>query len=252
MPSRGACGRLAKKLDLRTIDVCNYTSNSFKAPDSANWTRELVEKSVSIGGLGMMGNDVHGDCTIAALGHAVMTWTANNGSIVKPSDADVLALYAAVDTSAGTGPNDGRVMDTVVKYVRSNGLFGESISFYGRTRFSVPYLKEAIYLGGGLYVGVDLPLSVNNQFANGDDWVVTTGYKSRKGSLGSHAIWICGYDEQRAHIVTWGQVCFVSWPWLLKYIDETFVIISDAWTPNGIAPSHLDTDAINDDLAVIT
>lgn len=250
MPSRGMTGRLPKRLDFATIDVHNYVKPSFKPPLLCTWATALTAKAGSVGGLGNLGNDTYGDCTIAALGHAVMTWTANNGAIVKPSDDDVLTLYDETDTALGlTG---GRIMDDVVKFIRTNGCFGEDISFYGRVRFSVPYLKEGIYLGGGLYVGVNLPLSINEQFLNGDDWTVVKGYRGKVGSGGAHCVWVCGYDSERVYLVTWGQLVFASWQWMLKYIDEAFVLISDAWTPNDIAPSNLDIDQIDADLAVIT
>ena len=65
-------GRKAVKTDSRTLRLNRYLLTELPAPpDAVDWTKGITN-------FGMMLNDQLGDCTVAALGHAIQVWTANS------------------------------------------------------------------------------------------------------------------------------------------------------------------------------
>src|SRR5271167_2242956 len=73
--------------------------------------------------LGAMLNVSLGDCTCAAVGHALQVWSyAADGSILTPPDSDIEALYEAVGGYVPGDPNtdQGAVEQEVLKYWLNN------------------------------------------------------------------------------------------------------------------------------------
>ena len=121
-------GRMPARHDERTLLLANYLDLNALPPIPAK--RDWAQKASPA--WGMMKNDVLGDCTIAAAGHLVQTWTANNGQEVTIPDAHIVAAYTAV---TGYNPNNpasdrGAVEIDVLNFLRRQGIAGHKIGAY--------------------------------------------------------------------------------------------------------------------------
>jgi hypothetical protein len=90
---------------------------------------------------------------------------------------------------------------------------------------------NAIYLLGGIYIGVALPDSVVPQ--GGDylsiPWVVPPGGPvgdAAPNQNNGHCIPAVAYDATNLYVVTWGAVKSMSWQFYDAYADESFAVVS--------------------------
>jgi len=251
-------GKLAPRADVRTLRLVHYLDSDIPAPPPA------VDWSGAVTWWGMMANDVIGDCTIAAAGHLLEGWTANNGTEVIPADADIVAAYSAV---SGYVPDDpvtdrGAVELDVLNYWRQEGIAGHRIYAYASLDVgNIEHIKQAVYLFGGCYIGLALPLS-----AQGQDVWDTTGlgawlgrvFLSRKhldptpGSWGGHAVSIVGYDADGLTCVTWGARKRMTWSFWRRYCDEAYAVLSTDWIPEGREVRGFYFDELQQDLECLT
>jgi hypothetical protein len=157
---------------------------------------------------------------------------------------------------------------------------------YGAVRHLV---QTAIWLFGGAYIGVELPLTAQKQ----DVWDVTSDNHpdAEPGSWGGHAVYVVGYEapaiasselgipqpspgadgaipdsgsripnpEERVAspgsltCITWGRPKKMTWAWFEKYCSEAYALISKDWIEaSGLAPSGFDLAALENDLKLVT
>lgn len=201
------------------------------------------------GDFGMMGNYVHGDCTCAALGHALQFWTGvPTGTADSPTTDDVLGLYWVTGTPPDPGADDnGRVMFDVLKYAHANGLFDHQLGAYvgvGLRRFHHRDVKAAIDMFGGCYLGVALPETAQSQAI----WDVAGDPSqpgpAQPGTWGGHAIWCPDYDTKGVTCITWGHPQKMTWAFLDAYADEGYCIISPDWLAGGKTIEGFDLAAL--------
>lgn len=242
-------GKGTPKLDARTPILGEFMDArlGIKLPKSTDWISPVAGE---LGGdFAMMGNDTYGDCTCAALGHAIQIWTGTNGQPVTLTAAQILALYWATGSS-----DDGRAMFEVLKHVAHNGLSGHQIGAYvglGLRRYSHRDVRAAVDLFGGAYLGVGLPLSAQSQAI----WdLVGDPSKSGQaewGSWGGHAIWAADYDHEGVTVITWGHPQKMTWRFLDAYGDEGYAIIAPEWLKDGKTIEGIDLAALTAYLAQI-
>jgi len=205
----------------------------------------------------MLGNDAAGDCTIAAFAHAVMCWAANNGRVFLPTADQAIAEYSRLSGYDPAKPetDTGLVELDVLKEARTNGLFGRQIGAFAQVDFETNRLqevKQAINLFGGVYVGAQIYASAEAEFNSGHPWETIFCHGAFKGS---HAFTIVDYNDetQQAAVVTWGKLHLVSYAWLLKFLQEVWVLFSVDWlNETGVSPVGLDRDRLLTALAEIT
>lgn len=253
-------GKKPPKIDHRTFKLSRYLAPTLPTPPaSTNW-RAKVGAS-----WGMMLNDQIGDCGIAAPGHAVMGWTANNGTMVTPTDQQVLTEYEAVTGSEGaafnpqTGLNDnGVAMLDVCNRWRSVGLFGHTIGAFAAVDLTDPTeVKQTVDLMGGMYLGIALPKMAQEYINAGKPWLAPTNHRAlwgawAPGSWGGHAVWAIDYDAEYLYLVTWGAIQPASWNFLSAYGDEGYACVAADWTgASGKAPSGFDAATLTADLAAL-
>lgn len=242
-------GKLGARRDPRTLRLMDYASNLPPAPDSCNLTSKLTN-------IGMMLNDSLGDCTCATVGHIIQQWTAENGNQIIVPDAAILALYEKVGgyIPGQDSTDNGAVALDVLNYWTKNGIAGRQ-PLMGYTCLDtnhVAQLKAAVYYFGNAYIGVELPLSSENQ----DVWSVPffgTFGKGAKGSWGGHAIPVCAYDKDYVYVITWGVIKKMTWGFFKTYCDEAYALLSMDWINNltKLAPGNFDLPSLQMDLTTI-
>jgi len=240
----GQLGRKAIKTDTRTLRLARYlTSGLPAAPVAVDWTKGIKD-------FGMMLNDQLGNCTIAGLGHAIQIWSANIGTETTVTDADILAAYEQWD---GYNPSDpstdqGGVELDVLTDFKKNGLAGRRlIAFADPSVMNLEEVRQAINLFGGVYIGVSLPLSAQDQGI----WDVASGYDGEPGSWGGHAVFVCAYDQDGFTCITWGQLKKMTVAFWRKYIDEAHALLGADWMSTTGSPAGFNLLQLQEDLAQI-
>lgn len=196
-------------------------------------------------GWGVLGNDQYGDCVEADDGHYLMLRTANAGSIVIPTEDQILALYSA---ETGFNPNDpnsdqGTDEGSDCEFMVTTGLLGHKATATGYVNpQNVFDLKWCIQLFGGCKFGLNFPQSAMDQFNAGQPWTVVA---NDGGIIGGHDVLGVKYNAGWFYVVTWGQLQQVDPAWILKYADEAHVILFGDWIEkNGTAPSGFNLKAL--------
>src|SRR5271157_3430243 len=250
-------GKRTPRHDPRTLKLARYLTPSLPtAPASVDYSRGFAD-------WGMLLNDQLGCCTISAIGHAIQAWTMNSGSRVDFINETVRFYYEKWDGYNPADPttDQGGVELDVLNAWRNNkfGFAGRKLDAFvavhtgteGQVISVNPAdIRLAIWMFGGAYIGVELPLRAQNQ----DVWGVVGDFgQDAPGSWGGHAIYLVAYDENFLTCVTWGQLKKMTWGWFQKYCSEAYGLLSEDWIESsGIAPSGYDLDALKKDLELVT
>lgn len=246
-PRNGAIRRMGKKPprhDHRTLQMKAYLPTSIAPPPASTNNRAKVK-----GTWGMMLNDKLGDCTGAAAGHAEVSWAANNDQPCTITDQDVEEFY---EGSTGYNPDDpttdqGGVELDVLIYWRNKGIAGKKIkAFVALEPKNHEHVQQTVFLFGGCYIGLALPLSAQDQ----DDWEVDESGNAgdpTAGSWGGHAVWVEDYDADWLYVITWGEVKRMSWRFWNRYCDESYAVLAE----EAEAPASFDYHQLEADLAIV-
>lgn len=238
--------------DPRTLRFATYAK---KAELRRAVPRRVNHSRAVQGGFPLFANDRYGDCTCASQGHRILLQERNSRQQeIKVTDQDVLAVYAAVtgfDPSRPETDNGAYLLD-VLNYLRKNGLGREKdgtphtlSAFVKLDHGRLDEVRLASWMFGGLYLGVLLPISAQQQ----DIWDVTDTKDSEPGSWGGHAIWMTGYDTRHVHFVTWGEHRKMTWKFFAGYVDEAYATISEDFLRAGKTARGFNVDALNGYLA---
>lgn len=197
----------------------------------------------------MMGNDSVGDCVEASEGHMMMLRTANVGSIVVPSEQDILNLYSAETGYTPTDPNSDQGTDELsdCEYMQSTGLLGHMADAIGSLDpANTDHLKWAMNLFGAVQLGITVSQTMMDQFNNGQPWDADP---TDTNWLGGHAVPIVHYDTSYYYVVTWGQIQKMTPEGLAQYCDEAHALVFADWVnQQGIAPNELSLTTLVQDL----
>jgi hypothetical protein len=253
MSERMKLGKLAPHHDLRVPMLAKYTVSLPAAPAQIDWSDGLQN-------WGVMRNDTLGDCTCAAVGHAIQTWTKNAGIETTLPDSTIVSLYSAVaGYDPASGANDNGAAETdVLTYWLKNPVAGHALDgFVAVQPKDIRDVKDALWLFGGVYIGLALPLSAQRQV--GTLWCVPAGGLAGDGAAGSwggHAVYVVAYDSRGFTCITWGKPQRMSWNFWVAYCDESYGLLSHDWiTTNGqhqgLAPSGFDAAALSADMAAL-
>jgi hypothetical protein len=243
----GKLGKLPVRTDVRTLRVERYIDRAkLPAPPP---TLDLTDR---VADWPMYANDRIGDCTIAAAGHMIEAWTAESrGRAVEISERAVLAAFDAVKQVDPASGEEGAVAIDVLNYWRQNGIGRHPIGAFARVPVHDHSLaRTAAWLFGGLYLGVDLPLTARDQQVW--DWTGSLTGPAKPGSWGGHAIDVVRYDDDGITVVTWGRLQQVTWEFWERYVDEVYAIVSIDFLDEGKAPNGFDLAALQADLALVT
>jgi len=227
LPNNFRLGRKAVKTDTRTLKFAKYLATApvpLPAPPAkVDWTKGQSN-------WGMMKNDALGCCTIAGCAHAIQVWSQALGKEITLSDDNVIAMYEKWD---GYNPNDpntdcgGIELDVLTDW-RQQGFFGHGLNaFVSVNPKNLQEVKQAINLFGGVYIGVALPLSAQEQ----NTWDVVTNEPTltAPGSWGGHCVYVPTYDEKTLTCITWGQTKTMTNAFWNEYVDEAYALLGTDW-----------------------
>lgn len=246
--------KLGKKppvIDGRDLKLSRYFTPLLPPPPlECNWQTRISKWP-------MLANDRYGDCAIVSHAHQLLMQTTLTDGVAKayqPSLPEVIKAYSAISGfDPRTGANDnGCVMLDCLKYFRNVGLAGRKIAGYARVNIhDNQTLMQAIYLFGGVYVGLSLPLAAQQMKL----WKAPVAPANRvgiyaPGSWGGHSVGVFGYNaDGHFFFPTWSKVQECTLVFKEAYMDEGFVIITQDWLDDkGKSPSGLDINALNADL----
>jgi hypothetical protein len=243
----GKLGKHAPRLDPRTFRLERYLDTALPAPPkSINWGGKVPTWP-------MYDNDTIGDCVCAGAGHLEQTWTANAGTEITPAVSAVLQMYEQVGGYVPGDPStdNGCDMLTACKWLRSTGLGGRKIAGFVSVPITNPNLFNlAIFLFGGVYLGLALPLAA--QDANSWSYMGGQSGNDASGSWGGHCVPVVDYDANGYTVVTWGQLLRMGPEFLRVYGDEAYALLSPDWIETkGVAPMGFNLAQLEADLAAL-
>ena len=240
-------GKLPVRTDVRTLSLARYVDKA-KLPSPP----DAFDETTHVHDWPMYANDRIGDCTIAAAGHMIEAWTAaGQGKPVEVPETGVLAAFDRVkQVDPATGEAGAVVLD-VLQLWRSSGIAGHSIGAYARVSVHDHELvRSGAWLFGGLYLGLQMPLSAQSQQTW--DWPGSLTGPAAPGSWGGHAVDVVRYGADTLTAVTWGRLQELTWTFLDRYCDEAYCILSADFLDGDRAPNGFDLEALKADLALVT
>jgi hypothetical protein len=192
--------------------------------------------------LGMMLNDTLGDCTCAAVYHAIQVWTfvATKGANMDTEpDSDVKKLYELAcgynPSQGGEGPggNEQHVLTYLLKRGAPTGASGNTVNkiaaFVEVDPRNTDDVKRTINDCGVAYIGFNVPAYI---MPTGGDppaiWDYTPAQANAK-IVGGHAVVLAGYDANGARVISWGEYYTMTWAFFAKWVDETYAIADQDW-----------------------
>ena len=198
----------------------------------------------------MFANDEYGCCVISGRAHQTLRFECQEqGSIIKITDKDVINEYL----KETNGIDAGLVMlDSLNcwrrgwKIGRKNYKIKAFASFNPKSKAD---LQRTVYSDVGAYVGVDLPISAQEEIDSGIPWSKTTGQDTELGSWGGHCVYIVGYDSVGPTCITWGRKQAMTWRWFNKYCVEAYAVIDALNTTKKL--KTFDAQAIEDKLSTL-
>ena len=206
--------------------------------------------------LGMMLNDTLGDCTCAAVYHALQVWSFNaQGKMQTQPDSDVEKLYILAcgynPRVGGEGPG-GNEQHVLTYLLRKGAPFGANgatthkiAAFVEVDPRNTDDVKRTINDCGVAYIGFNVPQYIvpAPPATPPQIWDVE---KTHTNIVGGHAVVLAGYTAAGARVISWGQYYTMTWAFFAKYVDEVYAIADKTWvekkgtTPGGLSLAELE------------
>jgi hypothetical protein len=246
-------GRTARSFDPRVPHMSALMAGKPLPPPpaSVDYTKGMPAD------LGMMLNDKLGDCTCAAVYHAIQVWSfnASNGKKMDTEpDGDVEKLYELAcgykPNTPGEGPggNEQNVLKYLLRHGAPCGADGKTCNkikaFVEVDPRSIDDVKRAIHNCGVAYIGFAVPASIMPQGQEPPKvWKVDP---HNTQMVGGHAVVLAGYTGEGARVISWGSYYTMAWDFFAKYVDEVYAIADQAWadatgkTPGGLTMAQLE------------
>lgn len=234
-------GKHPPKVDYRTLHLKNYLTTAIPAPPASYNVLTNVYAKLKTSDptklFPMDGNDTLGDCTIAALAHAVTAYRGLVGKETIMSKAAVVKLYMHLTGGLDSGLNE---LD-VLNYWRKQAVSGDEIlAFTTIDPKNHTHVEQAIKLFGGVYLGFQVQQNCVQEFDARQPW--TPGPLTNDG----HAVFAVGYDQNGVTVLTWGNTQQATWSWWDECVDEAYAILPPEAKKPDFAPgfniAQLQTD----------
>jgi hypothetical protein len=246
-------GRLKRAYDPRVPHMSALLAGKTvpAPPASIDYTKGMPAN------LGMMLNDTLGDCTCAAVYHAIQVWSFNaTGKIDTEPDSDVEKLY---ELACGYNPNTpgegpGGNEQHVLKYLlRTGAPFGATGTPTHKIAAFVEVdpriandVKGTVADCGVAYIGFNVPAYL---MPPGQDPPAVWDYTPADANaqiVGGHAVVLAGYNSSGYRLISWGQYYTMTQAFFGKWVDEVYAIADQIWvnakgtTPGGLTLAQLE------------
>jgi len=213
-------GKHPPKQDYRTLRLKNYLTAALAAPpasyDVLAKVYQKLDQSDPTKLFPMDGNDTLGDCTIAALAHAITAYRGLIGTKHIMTKQAVVKLYYHLTGGVDSGLNE---LD-VLNYWRAHSASGDKILAYVSINpKDHTHVQQAIQLFGGVYLGFQVQENCIQEFDARKPW--TPGKLTNDG----HAVFAAGYDSSGVTVLTWGNTQKGTWAWWDECVDEAYGIL---------------------------
>lgn len=201
------------------------------------------------GGWGMAGNDTYGDCVEADSNHAILALNTVLGTRDLVPSAGETVLQYQEETG---GPDVGLNISTHLARWRALGLFGDmdgipnKLPAYAPVKLGITEIQRAVWLCRAVPMGWQLPQSAQDQFP-GHPFAVVPG----SPIIGGHDMLAVGYDPEYLYLVTWADTHRATWPFVARYCDEAFALITQSVKEKGFGPTGVDFKSLLADLPTI-
>lgn len=239
-------GKIRSPFEPHVLRLAKIVPSSYVPPAEVDYTAGVTD-------FGAMVNDKLGDCTIAACGHAIQTITANNiipvvQGMKTPTDETIVNYYQKWDGYDPAVPyNDpGGMPSDVLQQWKAQGLDGHKLIGFAQPQpQNIFHVKHSIDRFGGIYVGVQLPMSAQTQ----EVWDVVP---DDGGVWGGHAVWCPAYDHETITCITWGALKQMTWVFFDKYCDESYTLLLEEWEGAlSRGADGLDVEALKSEMAAL-
>jgi hypothetical protein len=225
-------GKHPPQVDYRTLRFRSYLTAAIAPPPPSVNVLDRVYKNLKTTDpttlFPMDGNDSLGDCTIAALAHAITTYRGlvSSTKVILPKAA-IVKLYMHLTGGVDSGLNE---LD-VLNYWRQNAVSGDEIlAFTTIDPKNHTHVQLAIQLFGGVYLGFQVQQNCIQEFDAHKPW--TPGPLTNDG----HAVFATGYDQNGVTVLTWGNTQQATWAWWDECVDEAYAILPPEAKQDGFAP----------------
>ncbi len=213
-------GKHPPKIDYRTLRFKDYLTPSLAPPPAADNVLTRVYSKLNVSDptvlFPMDGNDQYGDCTIAAVAHAVTAYSGLVGKKKIMPKQSVTKLYFRLTGGVDSGMNE---LD-VLNYWRQHPADGDKILAYVKLDpKNHEHVEQAIHLFGGVYLGFQVQQNCLQEFDAHQPW--TPGTLTNDG----HAVFAVAYDQNNVTVLTWGNVQQATWAWWDECVDEAYAIL---------------------------
>jgi hypothetical protein len=201
-------GRHPSRYDYRTPRFAIYASGLAAPPPSFDSTARVEEAlALTVPDLFPMdGNDVYGDCTIAARAHADTIWNAFDRTKDIPTRAWCLNLYFELTGGVDSGLDPLTVLKNWQK-TKADEILG----YVAIDPSDHVHMQQAMVLFGCVYVGVQCTTDMVQQFDAHQPW--TPGTLINDG----HCVVATGYigsaPTDMLNVLTWGNAQKAQWAW---------------------------------------
>lgn len=238
-------GKHPPKVDYRTLRFRDYLKAGLAAPPASCDTLTRVYANVGVDDptrlFPMDANDKLGDCTIAALAHAVTVYRGLVGKKHIMPTQSVVKLY----TQMTGGPDTGLSELDVLNYWRQRAVTGDKIlAFVSIDPKNHTHLKQAVQLFGAVYLGFQVQQHCIEEFDARQPW--TPARLTNDG----HAVVMVAYDKSELTVLTWGNTQRAKWTWWDECVDEAYAILPPEAKKEDFAPGF-DIEALQSDLQAV-
>jgi hypothetical protein len=228
----------------------------------------VIDRCTDVSDWPMYLNDQLGDCTIAGAAHMFAAMSVYAGH-PEPSfsDKEIVTAYSAVSGYVPGDPStdNGADLQTVLEYLRGTGMTdttGKTHKAAGYAAFGNPadevLLAQVLETFGSVYVGVELPDSAEQEFADGQPWDWQPGSQIAGGhciALQKRSVGGTGVLEY----ITWGTVQKATRGFQYHYAGppgnangECWAVVTQDWlTASGDSISGLDLSQLLSDLQYV-
>ena len=211
-------------------------------PPSSNNYMAAAVKAIPVPS--MYGNDNVGDCVEVDSAYGLIIRTANTGTAVIPTTAQVLQLYEVFGYDPASGADPGTDELAMCQYLVSTGFLGHRLNNYATIDpTNINHIKWCIQLFGGCRVGWQLPQSAIQQFQENQPW---DAIASGSPIAGGHDTRLVHYEGDDFYTATWGRwMQPVTLAFLSTYCDEAHPELAFDWiqsqgnSPSGFSLSDL-------------